>query len=143
MSLSVDSTYAQFNITSTTVKISKGKTTFLHGFISALTLVFLSEFGDRTFFLTAILSINHSRITTFIAALTALLLNSILACGFGVLASNVPKVYIHYLSIVLFTAFGLKTIYDGNRYVFRLSNPYIVSVSKNQTIINLLLSFLI
>ena len=39
--------------------------TFLHGFLAALSVIIVSELGDKTFFIAAILSMKHPRLTVF------------------------------------------------------------------------------
>ena len=38
---------------------------FVHGFFAALSVIIVSELGDKTFFIAAILSMKHPRLTVY------------------------------------------------------------------------------
>lgn len=86
---------------------------FLHGFISSLSLIIVSELGDKTFFIAAILAMKNSRTVVFVASMLALGIMTILASALGVAANIIPKSYIHYASVILFILFGLKMLKEG------------------------------
>lgn len=52
---------------------------FWHGFFGAVMVIVVSELGDKTFFIAAILSMRHSRLAVFSGAITALSLMTILS----------------------------------------------------------------
>lgn len=52
---------------------------FVHAFIAALSVIVVSELGDKTFFIAAIMAMKHPRLTIFIGAITALALMTILS----------------------------------------------------------------
>ncbi|ADI64659.1 TMEM165/GDT1 family protein [Trichormus azollae] len=90
----------------------------LTAFTAGLVLITISELGDKTFFLTVVLSMQHPRRVVFAGVTAALGLMTILSVIFGQLLSavtKVPKIYIHYTEIVLFIAFGLKLLYDASK----------------------------
>ena len=39
---------------------------FVHGFFAALSVIIVSELGDKTFFIAAILSMKHPRLTVYL-----------------------------------------------------------------------------
>lgn len=86
---------------------------FLHGFVSSLSLIIVSELGDKTFFIAAILAMKNSRMVVFVASMLALGIMTVLASALGVAANIIPKAYIHYTSVVLFILFGLKMLKEG------------------------------
>ncbi|OQR67806.1 transmembrane protein-like [Tropilaelaps mercedesae] len=88
---------------------------FWQGFLSALSVVLVSEIGDKTFFIAAIMSMRHQATVVFAGALSALIVMTILSGLMGSLSRLVPREYMHYASIVLFIVFGLKMLYDAWR----------------------------
>ncbi len=52
---------------------------FLHGFVASLSVILVSELGDKTFFIAAIMAMRHSRLTVLIGALGALVFMTILS----------------------------------------------------------------
>ncbi|RWS22066.1 hypothetical protein B4U80_01134 [Leptotrombidium deliense] len=90
-----------------------GKTRFIHAFLAALSLIIGMELGDKTFFIAAIMSMRHSRWTIFMAAISALIVMTLLSVFLGCIANLIPRALVHYLSILLFLIFGIKMIRDG------------------------------
>lgn len=88
---------------------------FFHGFISSLSVILVSELGDKTFFIAAIMAMRHSRVTVFTGAIGALALMTVLSAVFGMAATIIPKMYTYYISTLLFVIFGLKMLRDGCR----------------------------
>ncbi|OII71674.1 uncharacterized protein cubi_01288 [Cryptosporidium ubiquitum] len=86
----------------------------IKSFWMSLTSIFLSELGDKTFFISAILSMNNSAWIIFAGSMFALAAMTLFACLIGFILPNLftPK-YTHYASCVLFFVFGLKSLYDG------------------------------
>lgn len=80
----------------------------------SLTSIFLSELGDKTFFISAILSMNNSAWMIFAGSMFALTAMTLFACLIGFILPNLftPK-YTHYVSCILFFIFGLKSLYEG------------------------------
>lgn len=88
----------------------------LTAFTAGLLLITISELGDKTFFIAVILSMQHSRKIVFVGVTAALAVMTVLSVIFGQILSVLTqsaKVYVHYLEIVLFIAFGLKLLYDA------------------------------
>ncbi|RWS01454.1 transmembrane protein 165-like protein [Dinothrombium tinctorium] len=90
-----------------------GKMRFIQGFLAALSLIIGMELGDKTFFIAAIMSMRHSRWTIFMAAISALVLMTLLSVFLGLITNLIPRTLTHYVSICLFLGFGLKMIRDG------------------------------
>lgn len=86
---------------------------FLHGFLASLSLIVVSELGDKTFFIAAILAMKNSRIVVFVASMLALGIMTVLASALGVAANIIPRIYIHYTSVILFVLFGLRMLKEG------------------------------
>lgn len=86
----------------------------LTAFTAGLLLITVSELGDKTFFIAAILAMRHSRKLIFIGVTAALAAMTILSVLVGQAVSLLPKLYVYYAEIVLFVAFGLKLLYEAS-----------------------------
>ncbi|XP_075985808.1 putative divalent cation/proton antiporter TMEM165 isoform X3 [Anticarsia gemmatalis] len=86
---------------------------FWQGFLASLSVVVVSELGDKTFFIAAIMAMKHPRIIVFAGAISALVFMTVLSAAFGWIATVIPRVYTYYASAVLFAIFGLKMLRDG------------------------------
>lgn len=89
--------------------------TFLSGFTSGLLLITLSELGDKTFFIAAILAMRHPRRYVFIGVTLALIAMTILSVGIGQMTALFPEHYVKALAVALFIGFGFKLLYDASR----------------------------
>lgn len=87
----------------------------LTAFTAGLSLITVSELGDKTFFIAAILAMRHSRRLVFIGAIAALALMTILSVLVGQTASLLPKTVMHYAEVILFFGFGLKLLYEASK----------------------------
>lgn len=87
----------------------------LTAFTAGLLLVTVSELGDKTFFIAAVLAMRHARRWVFVGAIAALATMTILSVLLGQTASLVPLSYVKVAEIVLFLGFGLKLLYDASR----------------------------
>jgi putative Ca2+/H+ antiporter (TMEM165/GDT1 family) len=52
---------------------------FTHAFIASLSVIIVSELGDKTFFIAAIMAMRHSRIVVFTGAILALVVMTIIS----------------------------------------------------------------
>ncbi|XP_050434708.1 transmembrane protein 165 isoform X1 [Adelges cooleyi] len=86
---------------------------FVHAFVASLSVIVVSELGDKTFFIAAIMAMRHSRITVFAGAISALALMTVLSVLFGYAATIIPRAYTYYISTALFAIFGLKMLREG------------------------------
>lgn len=73
--VTVDSTTSKKDTNHTNV-VSLG---FVHAFVASLSVIVVSELGDKTFFIAAIMAMRHSRITVFTGAILALALMTVLS----------------------------------------------------------------
>lgn len=87
----------------------------LTAFTAGLSLITVSELGDKTFFIAAILAMRHSRRLVFIGAIAALALMTILSVLVGQTASLLPKIFMHYAEVILFLGFGVKLLYEASQ----------------------------
>lgn len=86
---------------------------FVHAFVASFSVIIVSELGDKTFFIAAIMAMRHPRLTVFAGAIAALALMTVLSAVFGMAATIIPRVYTFYISTALFALFGLKMLKDG------------------------------
>ncbi len=87
---------------------------FIHAFFASLSVIVVSEIGDKTFFIAAIMAMKHPRFTVFSGALIALGLMTLLSALLGnILTKFLPKKYTYYASSLLFALFGLKMLKEG------------------------------
>lgn len=89
------------------------------GFAQAYSLIFLSELGDKTFFVAGLLAIKYSRLISFTGSVGALGVMSVIAVLIGQVFHTVPASVTNGLPLddiaaaALFAYFGLKTIKDS------------------------------
>lgn len=107
------------------------KLRFVHGFIASLSVILVSELGDKTFFIAAIMAMQYSRLIVFVGAITALALMTILSAVFGLAATFIPHIYTFYISTALFVFFGLKMLWDGYRMTAKDSKNELEEVQSD------------
>ena len=87
---------------------------FVHAFIASISVIVVSELGDKTFFIAAIMAMRHPRMVIYIGAMGALGAMTILSALLGnIVTKFVPRIYTFYLSSILFACFGIKMLKDG------------------------------
>lgn len=87
----------------------------LTGFTAGLLLITLSELGDKTFFIGAILAMRYPRRWVFLGVILALAAMTVLSVGLGQVAMLFPQHYVQGVAIALFFGFGFKLLYDAYR----------------------------
>jgi len=50
----------------------KGNLGFIHAFVAAISVIIVSELGDKTFFIAAIMAMRYNRLTVLMGAMLAL-----------------------------------------------------------------------
>jgi putative Ca2+/H+ antiporter (TMEM165/GDT1 family) len=87
---------------------------FIHAFFASISVIVVSEIGDKTFFIAAIMAMKHPRITVYSGAMFALGLMTILSALLGnILTKVIPRIYTYYFSSFLFALFGFKMLREG------------------------------
>jgi len=86
---------------------------FWHAFVASISVILVSEIGDKTFFIAAIMAMRHSRVTVFAGALSALFLMTVLSATLGWATQIIPRKFTYYASTILFALFGLKMLKEG------------------------------
>ncbi|KAG9510873.1 Transmembrane protein [Fragariocoptes setiger] len=85
----------------------------IHALLASFSVVIVSEIGDKTFFITAIMAMRNSRLLVFLSSALALFVMTILSVVMGVAITVIPKEVTHIASIVLFTFFGAKMLKEA------------------------------
>lgn len=87
---------------------------FWTSFVTAFLMILVSELGDKTFLIAAIMAMRHSRILIFLASLWALALMTIISAAFGLLLpSLIPRQWTLWLASLLFAIFGIRMLIEG------------------------------
>jgi len=91
---------------------------FVTATINSLLVILLTELGDKTFFIAAVLAMKNGRAIVYAGAMGALALMHILSCIMGVaLPSLLPRAYTHFASAILFLYFGCRLLKDAYEMV--------------------------
>ncbi|GAA5917416.1 hypothetical protein JCM5296_003803 [Sporobolomyces johnsonii] len=84
------------------------------GLTRAISVIVVSEIGDKTFLIAAILSMRHPRVTIFSGALLALAVMSLLSSLLGTIVPTLlPKRWTTFAAAVLFFVFGARMMQEG------------------------------
>jgi len=81
--------------------------------------VFVSEIGDKTFFIAGLLSMKISRLASFVGALGALISMTLISCIIGQIFHRVPSGFTQGLplddiaAVIAFLFFGIKTLKEA------------------------------
>lgn len=102
----------------------------LSAFTAGLLLISVSELGDKTFFIAAILAMRHSRRLIFAGVIAALAAMTIISVLMGKVASLLPQIYVQYGEIALFIGFGIKLLYDAIRMPANSCDAEVVQEAK-------------
>ncbi|XP_054239263.1 transmembrane protein 165 [Indicator indicator] len=86
---------------------------FIHAFVAAISVIIVSELGDKTFFIAAIMAMRYNRLTVLAGAMLALGLMTCLSVLFGYATTVIPRVYTYYVSTALFAVFGIRMLREG------------------------------
>lgn len=86
---------------------------FIHAFVASVSVIVVSELGDKTFFIAAIMAMRHERVIVFLGALSALAVMTILSACLGFATTIIPRKFTYYVSTALFAIFGLKMLKEG------------------------------
>ena len=91
------------------------------GFIQSFLIIFISEIGDKTFFIAGLLAAKYGRLLSFSGSISALAIMTIISTVLGQIFHAIPSSitqgvpYDDYVAIIAFTYFGIKTLYDANQ----------------------------
>ncbi|KAJ6789477.1 hypothetical protein PWT90_00278 [Aphanocladium album] len=121
---SVDKDHLEIHNPTTTTTKSSSKTPLadgdegiiqpFHSFILSLTMILVSEVGDKTFLVAALMAMKHDRLVVFSAAFGALLVMTVLSAVLGhAVPTLIPKRLTSLLAAGLFFVFGAKLLREG------------------------------
>jgi putative Ca2+/H+ antiporter (TMEM165/GDT1 family) len=86
----------------------------MHAALQAFSMIIVSEIGDKTFLIAAIMAMRHPRIVVFAGAFASLVVMSILSAAMGhILPTLIPKRWTQLAAGVLFIVFGAKLFREG------------------------------
>lgn len=86
------------------------------GFLASLSLIFLSEIGDKTFFIAALMAMKLGQAVAFSGTMAALSVMSVVSVAIGFVCKNVPSLVQtsapvgEYLGVALLLYFGVKSL---------------------------------
>lgn len=86
----------------------------VQGFTKSLTMTMLSEVGDRTFCVAAILAMRYPRKSVLLGCLVSVTATTVISALLGWAAPNLlSKGWSHHLTTFLFFLFGLRSLWEG------------------------------
>ncbi|GAQ92869.1 hypothetical protein KFL_011750020 [Klebsormidium nitens] len=81
-------------------------------FVTSLAMILVTEVGDETFIIAALLAMRHSRAIVLAGALSALVVMTVLSTALGFVLPNViSKKHTNRAATVLYSFFGLRLLY--------------------------------
>lgn len=84
------------------------------GFLKSWGMILVSEIGDKTFFIAAIMAMKQPQRLVFAGAMGALAAMTVLSAFLGWAAPNlISKKWTHWAAVALFFAFGLRSLWEG------------------------------
>ncbi len=92
----------------------EGEATFWEGLVRSLSMILVSEIGDETFIIAAILAMRNKKRIVFAGAIAALALMTVISAALGYVVPNlISKQTTHNAATILYTFFGLRLFYIG------------------------------
>ncbi|KAJ2787776.1 GCR1-dependent translation factor 1 [Coemansia interrupta] len=89
-------------------------TTASDSLVASILMIFVSEIGDKTFLIAAILAMSNPRSTIFLASCSALWLMSVLSAFLGhAVVTFVPMSWVSLAAAVMFLVFGVRLLQEA------------------------------
>ncbi|KAJ6157565.1 hypothetical protein N7470_005157 [Penicillium chermesinum] len=86
----------------------------LHSLVFSFTMIIVSEIGDKTFLVAALMAMRHPRLVVFSAAFCALIAMTVLSAVLGHAVPHlIPKSVTKFMAAILFLVFGAKMMKEG------------------------------
>ena len=86
----------------------------MHALVQAFSMIIVSEIGDKTFLIAAILAMRHPRLLVFSGAFGSLVVMSILSAEMGhLLPTLIPRKWTQVAAAILFLFFGIKMLFEA------------------------------
>eukprot|EP01013_Petalomonas_cantuscygni_P008839 TRINITY_DN21589_c0_g1_i1.p1 TRINITY_DN21589_c0_g1~~TRINITY_DN21589_c0_g1_i1.p1 ORF type:complete len:258 (+),score=57.14 TRINITY_DN21589_c0_g1_i1:182-955(+) len=84
-------------------------------FVSSLIMIIMTEIGDKTFFIAAILCMRHNKSVIFSGALLALAVMTVLSAYLGHIAMHIISPFLtNCIGAALFVIFGIRILKEAN-----------------------------
>lgn len=87
---------------------------WMHGFVSSISVILVSEIGDKTFFIAAVMAMAAPRLTVFAGAISALAVMTVLSVVMGTVTSVIPRYYTYMGSNILMLIFGVRMLKEAH-----------------------------
>ncbi|OJJ44213.1 hypothetical protein ASPZODRAFT_71839 [Penicilliopsis zonata CBS 506.65] len=85
-----------------------------HSLVFSFTMIIVSEIGDKTFLVAALMAMRHPRLVVFSSAFCALITMTVLSAVLGhAVPTLIPKQFTKFLAAVLFLVFGVRMVKEG------------------------------
>ena len=85
---------------------------FKDAFLSSISMILVSERGDETFIIAAIMAMRHPRVIIFAGAIGALAVMTVLSTALGLIVPNlISQDVVNKCAFVLYTFFGCRLLY--------------------------------
>ncbi|KAJ5116268.1 hypothetical protein N7456_000616 [Penicillium angulare] len=86
----------------------------LHSLMFSFTMIIVSEIGDKTFLVAALMAMRHPRLVVFTSAFCALATMTVLSAVLGhAVPTLIPKGLTKFIAAILFLVFGAKMFKEG------------------------------
>lgn len=83
-------------------------------FLLAISMILVSEIGDKTFLIAALMAMKHNKYTVFLASIASLAIMTLLSGIFGqTFTSFFPETLITWVASILFFVFGFKILKEA------------------------------
>lgn len=108
------------------------------GFAQSFLLIFISEIGDKTFFIAALLAAKYGRFISFVGSIGALAVMTLISTVIGQLFHAVPSSltkgipFDDYIAVLAFGYFGIKTLVET--VSLKDNEPSSIEEEKNEAI---------
>ncbi|KAE8547781.1 hypothetical protein EYB25_009574 [Talaromyces marneffei] len=86
----------------------------IHSLFLSFTMILVSEIGDKTFLIAALMAMRHPRLVVFTAAFSALITMTVLSAVLGhAVPTLIPAAYTQFAAAILFLVFAAKMFKEG------------------------------
>jgi putative Ca2+/H+ antiporter (TMEM165/GDT1 family) len=81
--------------------------------ITSFALIFLAELGDKTLYVVLVLASRYRAIPVLLGAMTAFVIQGVIAVGLGSLVGQLPNAWVRWLTATVFFIFGLLLLFKN------------------------------
>jgi len=106
----------KFIVSNSSIMLNTTHRGFIHGFGESISMILVSEIGDKTFFIAAILAMRNNKLVVFLAAVSSLFLMTVLSGLLGwVFTTFIPREVTYYTCTAIMFLFALKMLWEAWR----------------------------